>query len=454
MNDDTVRLSMIGRVFRRRWRLLLVCTVLGALVGVACSMLFSPGYEAKANVLLQGPREPDEVLTQAQVATSSAVLDKAAKDLRWGLSGADLEDSVKAAVDEGNIIQITAYATTPERAKQLADRVANEFVGYAVQLLNDTTDPTTRVSQEQQQSLRQQVSDTNRRITELHASAGKGKTIDSVGVRTELESLRTTLAEALTRIDELDAAASQAKMVVMAPAERPTGPAAPTMVHFVAGGAALLLLLGVFGHLFAARNDRRLRGEDQIAAAVGSSLVGGIDVPEDPAGTREHGPGARLRRLLGSQRPWYLADLPPAGDEAGLDIRYRRVLSRLRESAQDGAPRVLVVVPKDDTLAHRAANRLVHTADADGVRERLRVVQTPVERPVVPDDDEVAGVLMVITAGTRTGWELVELTEACADAGHDVLGVLVAHRARPRVPDRPTEAPRQNRAETVLAGTP
>ena len=75
---------------------------------------------------------------------------------------------------------------------QLADQVANEYVTFSAQLLSDTTDAAAQLSQEQRQSLRQQVNDTNQRITDLHAAAGSGNTIDSVGVRTELESLRTS----------------------------------------------------------------------------------------------------------------------------------------------------------------------------------------------------------------------------------------------------------------------
>ncbi len=455
MNDDTVRLSMVGQVVRRRWRLLIVFAVLGAVVGAGASVLFSPGYKATANVLLQGPREPDELVTEAQVAMSSSVLDKVAEGLNWGKSGNDLRDSVEAAVADGNIIQVTSVADTPGHAQQLADRVANEFVSFSTRLLTDTTDPAAQVSQEQQQSLRQQVADTNRRISDLHAAAGKGNTIDSVGVRTELESLRTTLAEAMTKIDELDAAAGQTKMVVMAPAEKPTGPAAPTMTHFVAGGAALFLLVGLFGHLFLARNDRRLRAETQIASAVGAPLLGGIDVPDEPDPSEEPaGLATRLRRLVVDDRPWHLPDLPAAIDDEGLDIRYRRVLARLREHAPDTGlpPRVLVVIPKDDPTASHAAERLVRTAAEGGARERLRVLEVSAERPVLADDSTAAGVLAVVTAGTRTSWELVEITEACTDAGLDVLGVLVAHRTRPA--DPPGRADTQDHpAESALVGS-
>lgn len=440
MNDDTARLTIVWQVLRQRWRLLIVIAALGALVGAGASMVFSPGYETATSVLLQGPRDPNELLTETQVAKSSVVLDRAAGALKWGVSGADLADQVTATVAEGNIIDIKAMADTPERAQQLADRVAQEYVTFSTQLMATTGDSSAQVSQEQQQTLRQQVLDTNQKISELHNSAGQGQTIDSVGVRTELEQLRTALSQAVSKLDELDTASGSAKMVVMGPAERPAGPAAPSMTHFVGGGAVLFFLVGLFGHLFTARADRRLRDEATITAALGTGVLGGIDVPDSlPAAPVESTSFVdKVRRFFLGDRPWHVTVLPPASDEAGLAIRYRRVLSRLREQLPSGPGRVLVVVAADDPAAKAAAERLGEFAEED--RLRLTVWELDATRPTVPDEP-VPGVLAIVTAGTRTGWELVGIAEACADAGHDVLGAVVTHQTKPV--DAEEEAPQE-----------
>ena len=443
---DAARLSIIWQVLRQRWRLLIVVAALGALVGAGVSLVFSPGYQTSASVLLQGPRNPDELLTEAQVAHSSVVLDRAAAALRWDRSGTELADDVTAAVADGNIVEITAMGDTPEHAQQLADRVAQEYVTFSTQLMANTADASAQVSQEQQETLRQQIIETNQRISELHNSAGQGQTIDSVGVRTELESLRTALSQAVAKLDELDAVSGQAKMVVMGAAERPAGPAAPTMTHFVAGGAGLFFLLGLFGHLLMARSDKRLRNEPGIAAALGTGLLGGIDTPDVQAPEAEPAQRSLRQRLVGlivpHGRSWDLPDLPAAADEAGLDIRYRRAVARLRGNLPTGPGRVLAVVTDDDLPARRVADRLGEVA-ADS-RLTLDVVEVVAERPTVPDAG-VPGVVVVVTAGTRTGWELVRLTEACADAGHGILGVVVAHRTK--APVEPGD-----KAEPALAG--
>jgi capsular polysaccharide biosynthesis protein len=443
VNDDQARLSVIWQVLRLRWRLLVVITVLGALVGAGASLLFSPGYETSTSVVLQGARDPDELLTEAQVAQSSVVLDRAAGALKWGVSGADLASQVTAAVADGNIIDITATGDTPERAQQLADRVAQEYVTFSTQLLSTTADASAQVSQEQQQTLRQQIIETNQKISDLHNSAGQGQTIDSVGVRTELEQLRTALSQAVAKLDELDTASGQAKMVVMGPAERPVGPAAPTMTDFVGGGALLFLLIGLFGHLFAARADKRMRDEAEITSALGSHVLGGLDVPDVSSPVTVSGLVPRVRRFFLGDRPWHVAALPPAADEAGLAIRYRRVLSRLREQLPSGPGRVLVVVAAGDPGARVVAERLGEFAEDE--RLTLTVWEVDPSRPTVPDE-AVPGVVAVVTAGSRTGWELVGIAEACADAGHEVLGVAVTHLTRPAA-----DAP-QPQQEPALAG--
>jgi capsular polysaccharide biosynthesis protein len=443
VNDDTARLSIVWHVLRQRWRLLIVIAALGALVGAGASIVFSPGYQTSTSVLLQGPRDPDELMTEAQVAKSSVVLDRAAGALKWGVSGTDLASQVTAAVADGNIIDVTAMADTPERAMQLADRVAQEYVTFSTQLQATSSDASAQVSQEQQQTLRQQIIDTNKKISDLHNAAGQGQTIDSVGVRTELEQLRTALSQATAKLDELDTASGSAKMVVMGPAERPPGPASPTMRDFVGGGAILFFLVGLFGHLFAARADKRLRDEAGIVAALGASVLGGVEVADGSSPAAVSGFVARVRVFFLGDRPWHVAALPPALDEAGLEIRYRRVLSRLREHLPPGPGRVLVVAGADDPAAQAAAERLATYAEEE--RLDLSIWEVDPTRPTVPDE-LVPGVLAVVTAGTRTGWELVGIAEACADAGHEVLGVVVTHRTKPAQDEADAEP------EPVLAG--
>ncbi|MFK4598697.1 YveK family protein [Streptomyces pristinaespiralis] len=441
MSDDTIRLVTIGRILRQRWRLLAVLAAVGALVGHGTSVVFPPRYTATASVLLPGQWEERELLTQVDIATSSTVVDRAAAELGWNdVSRAELRDRVTAEAADGNIIKISGTADTPERAQRLSDRVARQFVEFAARVAGGNTDPGAATGPE---ALRQKVEETNRRITELANAADPGRTVESVQARTTLEKLRTSLEEAMTKLDEADPANDKAGMVVMGPAARPTGEAPPTRLQLIVAGALLFFLLAVIGHLVAARMNRRLRTEPEIAAALGSALLGTVDAPYDRRAHRPEGggPRARIRRLLGIDNRWDIPAPRKSGDEAGTRIRYRRVCARIQDMLP--APRqLLVVVPDGDETARRAAGRLVAEAGSDPV---LRMAEVSVDRPLVPDRGSESGALVVVGAGSWTAEELAGIAEACADGGHEVVGVVVAGpvRARPAGPSGhpPNDAP-------------
>ncbi|MEU5431870.1 Wzz/FepE/Etk N-terminal domain-containing protein [Streptomyces sp. NPDC020719] len=425
MSDETIRLVTIGRILRRRWRLLTLLAVVGALVGYGTSVLFPPQYTASASVLLPGQWEERALLTQAEIATSSAVVDRAAATLGW--SGGELRGRVSAKAADGNIIKISGTASTPERAQRLSDQVAQQFVTFAARIAGDSTDSGTVTGPE---ALRQKVEQTNRRITDLANAADPGQTVESVQARTDLEKLRTALQEAMKKLDQADPTTNKAGMVVMGPAARPTGEAPPTRTQLIVGGALLFFLLAVIGHLTAARMNRRLRTESEIAAALGSALLGTVDVSDERSAHRPEGrgPRARIRRLLGVDTRWDMPTPRVSGDEADRRIRYRRVCDRLRD--QLPAPRrLLVVVPDGDEIARRAAGQLVAEAKSGPL---LRVVGVSVSQPMVPDRDTESGALVVLSAGSWTAEELAGIAEACADARHEVVGIVVAGTVRAR----------------------
>ncbi|MFD0317801.1 Wzz/FepE/Etk N-terminal domain-containing protein [Streptomyces flavalbus] len=447
MSDDTIRLATIGRILRRRWRLLAVLTVLGGLVGYGVSELFPPRYTTSASVLLPGAWEERELLTQAEVARSSVVLDRAADTLGWaGVSGSDLRDRVTAKAADGNIIKISGRADTPEQAQRLSDVVAQQFVAFAARIAGDDPDSEASVRPEE---LRQLVVRTSRRISDLANAADPGQTVESVQARTELEKLRTTLQEAVDKLEDVDPASSKANMVVMGPAARPSGEAPPTRTQLIVAGALLSLLLTVIGHLTAARMSRRLRTEPEIAAALGTVPLGIVDVPDEPGARRakDGGARARVRRLLGLDVRWDTPAPRTSGDEASRRVRYRRVCARVRD--QLPAPRrLLVVVPDGDDTAREAAGQLAAEAGSDPA---LRVVGVPTAQPLVPDRDDESGVLVVLSAGQWTAVDLTGIAEACADAGHEVVGVVVAGTVRAARPTRASGRPRHTAARALAA---
>ncbi|MBO1415593.1 Wzz/FepE/Etk N-terminal domain-containing protein [Streptomyces sp. FH025] len=457
MSDETIRLVTIGRILRRRWRLLAVLAVAGALVGYGASLLLPPQYTTSTSVLLPGAWQERELLTQAEIATSSVVIDRAAASLGWkGVGGTQLRDRVSATASDGNIIKISGTAETPERAQQLSDQMAKQFVAFGARMSGDGAAPEAA----QPEALRQLVAQASRRITELADAANPGQTVESVQTRTELAKLRTALEEAVKKLDQVDQTSTKATMVVMGPAVRPTDAVAPTRIQLIGGGALLFFLVAVIGHLAAARTGRRLRTEAEIAAALGSELLGTVDVPADQPGRRPRGRGPRalVRRLLGLDARWDLPIPQASGDEASRQIRFRRVCARLRDRLP--APgRLLVVVPDGDGPARLAAGQLAAEAGGDPSPSpssrgypKLRVVEVPVARPLLPDDVEESGALIVLSAGSWTAAELSGIAGACADAEHEVVGIVLAAPVRARTTRSSDRSDRQGATPAVAVG--
>ncbi|WP_433549027.1 Wzz/FepE/Etk N-terminal domain-containing protein [Streptomyces sp. CA-294286] len=451
MTDETIRLATIGRLVRRRLRLLAVLALVGALVGFGVSLLFPPRYTASASVLLAGQWEERALVTQAEIAASSAVVDRAAAALGPS-GGGELRDRVSAETSDGNIVRIFGTADSPEGAQRLSDAVAEQFVAFAARIAGADGDVDAGPA-----ALRQRVVQTDRRITELADAADPGRTVESVQARTELEKLRTALREAMRRLDETDPATRGAGLVVMGPAARPTGETPPTRIQLVGAGGVLFFVGGVVGHLVAARADRRLRGGQEVAAALGTTLLGAVEVPGGPGGPGPESGGrpAGLRRLLGVDTPWNAPGPRPSTDEADSVLRLRRVGARLLEG-RPAPHRLLVVVPDGDRGARPAAERLVTEAgsvpassSSHGERPVLRLVGVSVSAPVVPDRGAESGAVVVVGAGRWTAEELARIAGACADGGHEVVGAVVVG-GRGDVPP-PSAAPSREDSRASLA---
>lgn len=431
MNEDTIRLVTIGRILRRRWRLLAVLAVAGALFGYGTSvLLLPPRYTAEASVLLPGQWEERELLTQVDIATSSAVVDRAADALDWrGVNGTELQKDVSAKADDGNIIKVSGTADTPERAQRLSDQLAQQFVTFATRIAGGSTDPAADTATE---ALRKQVAETNRRITDLADSADPGQTVESVQARTELEGLRTGLQDAMKKLEEANPASAKASMVVMGrpPADR-SGGADEDAAHRRRGAAVL--------RARDRRPSRRRTGEPPAAHRTGDRRGARLAVPRHRRRARRTARApAREPRLAGPAPP-PSRHRHPVGHTGPAAVRRRGRAAAPLPARVHPPPgptarprRLLVVVPEGDEVARLAAGQLVAEASGD---PRLRVVEVSVDRPIVPDRDTESGALAVLSAGSWTAGELAGIAEACADGGHELVGVVVAGTVR----TRPTE---------------
>ena len=142
MSDDTIRLVTIGRIIRRRWRVLALYALVGALVGYGASALFPPRYTTSASVLLPGTWEERGLLTQTEVATSSTVVDRAAATLGWtGVSGSDLRDQSAPRPPTGTSSRSRARPTRRSARSGSPTRWPRSSSSYATRIAGESADP-------------------------------------------------------------------------------------------------------------------------------------------------------------------------------------------------------------------------------------------------------------------------------------------------------------------------
>lgn len=504
-----MRLSMFEQVLRRRWRMLIALTVVGAVFGAAASLLWPASYESSSQVLIQGASDKDRMASEAQIAMSLVVLDRVAAGLKWGVDGPALRDSVTAAVADGNVIEIKATAGTPDKARELADGVTQRYIAFSTEILTKTTSASIDVLTPRKDSIQKQIADLDRRIGALQQSAGTQQGTQGATTRAELDQLNRDRTEAVNEMTDLDgqiakaqaqAAVSRENFSIIEPPVTPPARLMPVRLDLVAGGAAIVPLLGLFAQVIARRTDQRLRHCADITAALGAPVLGAVEarsnavVPPEVNGSsnghRSGGPLSLLQRLLRNGGSGAGSSITASGDPSLEYLRYRRVLARLPRAA-DELLKLLVVVAERDEFAARAVGELVKVAaregrpvavvtsspalaravnacvDADRLGTNLStveirtnvdqaqpvcssvlsVVTVSVARPTVPDWAGEPAALVVVTSGTRTAWELFAIAEACRDAGHSIAGALVV---LPAADDEDTD-PEQLRLSTVGA---
>jgi capsular polysaccharide biosynthesis protein len=230
-------------------------------------------------------------------------------------------------------------------------------------------------------------------------------------------------------------------------------------------GAASGALIGAIVTLAIGRNDRRLRGRDEIADAIGVPVLASVSVahPSDAASwmkvLAEYDPAAvdawRLRKamnqlgLVGSN-----PSEPPAGSGgaslAVLSLSTDRKALALGPqlavfAASIGIPTTLVVGPHQDanaaamlhaacigTVPERSRQLRVATCDGEdadqlpGVGLTVVVAVVDGKVPRVADTMHTVATVLGVSAGAATAEQLARVAISAAMSGRDIAGILVA----------------------------
>ncbi len=126
-------LSLIGQAIRRRLWLVVLCLVVAAAAAVILTVTAEKQYSSTAALLLRTSTavEPQRAVdTNLQLLSLPIVAKRTAEDVP-GLSKEEVESMVETKQKaESDIIQVTATASSPERAAEVANAFAHSFIVF------------------------------------------------------------------------------------------------------------------------------------------------------------------------------------------------------------------------------------------------------------------------------------------------------------------------------------
>jgi polysaccharide biosynthesis transport protein len=201
-------------IVRRRWRLVVVVAVLGAICAVEYSAHTKPAYTAQASVVVsavtQGPQGGStpvttqvNMSTEQAIAQSPAVIQRAAAKL--GVSVTQLQASVAkklsvsvpaSTLTTSNVLQIGWQAATPALAQQGANAFAQSYLAYRQQVLQGQVAVLQKNLQQQTTTLKKEISSLGGQLgqTTANTSSYQVLTIELTQVSQQYNTIETELA--------------------------------------------------------------------------------------------------------------------------------------------------------------------------------------------------------------------------------------------------------------------
>lgn len=130
---DDSDLSLIAQVIRRRISVVVACFAVSVLVAVGLSLQADEQYEATTALLLRSSSafEPQRAVdTNLQLLGLPVVAERTAERL-GDISAEEVEDAVSSSQEgDADILEVTATASTPRLAAQIANTYAKEFLVF------------------------------------------------------------------------------------------------------------------------------------------------------------------------------------------------------------------------------------------------------------------------------------------------------------------------------------
>jgi succinoglycan biosynthesis transport protein ExoP len=381
-------------IVRRRWRLVTVITVLGAVCAVGYSAHAGPTYTAQASVVVSavtpGPQggstpvtTPVNMSTEQAIAQSAVVIQAAAAKL--GVPTAQLEASAAkrlsvsvpaSTLTTSNVLQVDWQADKPMLAEQGADAFASAYLAYRQHLLQGQVAVLRKNLQQQVAALNKEISSLSSQLSQTISgtSANQVQTVELTQVSQQYNSTQTQLAA----IPAYNTSGGQFISAVLP--SKPSGLGRPVLGAI---GLILGLLIGLAAAFTRDLFDDRIRDSGQLEEQLGAVTLAVLPSSIRRAEVRPSRPGKKLQ-----SRPVIAMAAAPESDAADSARALRAGV--LAVSSRRGL-RVILLVGADDSVSSGQVAAELGVALAESGRRAL-LVASDLRGSVLPRIFEMSGI--------------------------------------------------------------
>lgn len=511
MTEQPLDFRRLVAVLRRNSVAFLACVCVAVLAAVVFSVLAPPPFTARSLVLLPGSSidangaPTRDVQTQVRIASSTDVLNLAARSLRPVPSIPQLRDRVHVTAPTPDLLQFTAHASSKRVAEETADQVAKSYVVTAQRGTSELLKGVVAALKAQAHGLSTQATALQTQIDAATqalsllppngaAAASQAARIDSL--RSQQGNVASQLLNVTSQISavQLNSAVANSGTKILQHASSATNPALAAGLRNSGIGLLLGLLVGSILALALDGRDHRLRRRDDIARAAGVPAIASVATRVarsaeerlaliagyEPSVDESFGMRWTLRHLLTTHEtiPARATIVLLAGDErarmaplqfaafsaragvrtALLDEASRGVsaLSDAPRATEAGRESVLPNLWLLDSRAHGAAIDQL----APQLVIRVLVNDSAGLEPEEPDQG-LTTTLLAVSSGFATSEAVMLVASAATESGRSLFGVIVANpepgdetsgrvparegSTGPRLPARVTRSARSSR---------
>lgn len=267
----------------RKWVVVRTAFIV-AVTALAVSLLMPPVYQGEAKILISEKgssadlfgslgldisSQPERGLqTQVQLMQVRPLLENTIRQLNLGMTPEELANSVKVqAVGQTNIVSIQAESSDPDRAAEIANTLAGEFVTWSREYKRESINAAVEEVATRLETARSEILDLGRKIQQ------EGKSDELSAELAIATGNYTTLAGKLEELrinSQLEVGTGR----IVSPAVVTGLPVAPSPLRNTALGAVLGVVVGMGTALLYEYLDNTLKTTEEIEEIVSGPVLG------------------------------------------------------------------------------------------------------------------------------------------------------------------------------------